>query len=251
MSAKPLSESVVLITGSTRGIGWAAAQRFAAEGAIVVVNGCKQPELVEKRAQELTADYGIQAMPLCADFSDPQAIQAAYQSIYQLFKRVDVVVNNAGVMHTALLGMIEPGIVSASFNLNAIGLIHSLQCAARLMRRTGGGSIVNISSIVGRFGHRGQVVYGAAKAAVIGATVSASKELAADGIRVNCVAPGIIDTELLEGLSDAERQASLAQIGLGRMGTPAEVAEAIVFLASARASYITGQVLGIDGGMVI
>jgi 3-oxoacyl-[acyl-carrier protein] reductase len=252
MLPKPLSESVVLITGSTRGIGWAAARRFAANGAAVVVNGSKHPELVYERAHELENLYGIQSMPLIADFSNPQAIQAAYQTIYQRFKHLDIVINNAGVMHTALLGMIDQDMIAASLNLNIIGVIHSMQCAARLIRRGGnGGSIVNVSSIMGRYGHQGQVVYSAAKAAVIGATMSAAKELASDGIRVNCVAPGMVETGLLKNIPDDKRQEALATIKLGRIGNPDDIAEAILFLASEKASYITGQILGVDGGMAV
>jgi 3-oxoacyl-[acyl-carrier protein] reductase len=252
MQPKPLNEHVVLITGSTQGIGWETAKCFAAEGAIVIVNGYKHPKLVQERSQELNNSYQTESMPLIADFSDPQAIQAAYQTIYQQYKRLDIVVNNAGIMQSALLGMIDPEMVSTSLNLNVTGVIYSMQCAARLMRRSNKkGSIINVSSIMGRFGYEGQVVYSAAKAAVIGATMAAAKELASDGIRVNCVAPGMVDTELLKDLSPDNRQKALNLIRLGRIGTPKDIADAILFLASEKASYITGQTLGIDGGMAI
>lgn len=251
MSSTLLNNRIALITGSTRGIGWQTAQLFAQEGATVIINGHSDKELIEKRVKDLKDRFGVSAIGICADFADPTQIQQCYQTIFQQLKKLDIVVNNAGVMQDALLGMITEETAKHSFDLNAIGVIHSIQCASRLMRRSGNGSIVNVSSIMGIHGYPGQVIYSATKASVIGITKASAKELAPDNIRVNCVAPGMIETELLDHLSEEKKAEAIANIRLGRIGQADEAAQAILFLASDRASYITGQVLGVDGGMLV
>lgn len=250
MSQKNLNGQVTLITGSTRGIGWQTAQLFAQEGATVIINGYRDPALINERVKHLRENYHIPALGICADFGSPDQIQNCYQKIFQEFKKLDILINNAGVMCNALLGMITEEMMAKSFDVNAIGVIQSIQCASRLMQRSGKGSIVNVSSIMGLQGFVGQVVYSATKAAVIGITKSAAKELAPYKIRVNCVAPGMIDTELLAHLSEEQRKEAIANIRLGRIGQAEDVAKSILFLASDQASYITGQVLGVDGGMI-
>lgn len=251
MSQKILEGKIALITGSTRGIGWQTAQLFAQEGATVIINGHSNSDLINARAEQLHNTYQTPSLGICADFGDATQIQQCYETIFQQFKKLDVVVNNAGMMYNALLGMIEEELTANAFNVNALGVIHSIQCASKLMRRSGKGAIVNVSSIMGLEGFAGQVVYSGAKAAVIGITKAAAKELAPLQIRVNCVAPGMIDTELLNNLSDKKKAEALANIRLGRMGHADDVAKAILFLASDQSSYITGQVLGVDGGMMI
>lgn len=251
MSSTLLNNRIALITGSTHGIGWQTAQLFAQEGAAVVINGHADKELIEERAKELEHRFGVSAIGICADFGDPAQIQKCYQAIFQQFKKLDIVVNTAGVMQDALLGMINEETAAHAFDLNALGVIHSIQCASRLMRRSRKGSIVNVSSIMGIHGYPGQVVYSGTKAAVIGITKASAKELASDNIRVNCVAPGMIETRLLDHLSEEKKNEAIASIRLGRIGHADEVAQAILFLASDRASYITGQVLGVDGGMQV
>jgi 3-oxoacyl-[acyl-carrier protein] reductase len=152
-------------------------------------------------------------------------------------------------MEPALLGMITDEARRRTLDVNLGAMIANMQAASRLMMRAKTGSIVNMSSIVGRFGFPGQVVYAAAKAGVIGATLSAAKELAPHGIRVNAVAPGYIDTDMNRGHDDAAHAANLARIRMGRMGRPEEVAAVVLFLAGDAAGYVTGQVVGIDGGM--
>jgi 3-oxoacyl-[acyl-carrier protein] reductase len=147
--------------------------------------------------------------------------------------------------------MIRPEAAERVFAVNALGPIHLLQAAARLMRRGGGGAVVNVTSIMGVEGNAGETVYSGSKAALVGVTKSAAKELAPAGIRVNAVAPGFIDTDMTEHLEDAVVRQRLASIPLGRPGTPAEVAEVIVFLASDAARYVTGELIGVDGGMVV
>ena len=232
--------SVALVTGSTRGIGLAAARRLAEDGFTVVVNGT-DGEAARARADELGGDA------LAFDVADADAVQAAARELFSRHKRLDVLVNNAGVLDDALLGMIDP---RRTFEVNALGVLNTMQACARLLARGDGGAIVNVASIIGITGNRGQVAYGGSKAAVIGMTRSAAKELAPK-VRVNAVAPGFIDTDMTRALDPEIFEQRVAAVGLGRAGTPEEVADAIAFLASDRARYITGQVLGVDGGMVI
>jgi 3-oxoacyl-[acyl-carrier protein] reductase len=163
-----------------------------------------------------------------------------------------VLVNNAGVPQEGLLGMVPAEDAERAFAVNSLGVLHSMQGAARLMTRgDGGGAIVNVSSIAGTNGGPGLSAYGGAKAAVLGMTRSAAKELAPRGVRVNAVAPGLIDTHFLADLDPEVRAKRIEGIGFGRMGTPEEVARVICFLASDEAGYVTGQVLGVDGGMLL
>lgn len=232
---------IALVTGSTRGIGLAAARELAADGFTVVVNGT-DAAAAEQRARELGGEA------LAFDVADESAVQAAVREVFKRHKRLDVLVNNAGVLDDALLGMIRP---ERTFAVNALGVLNTMQACARLMARGGGGSIVNVASIIGITGNKGQVAYSGSKAAVIGMTKSAAKELAPQGIRVNAVAPGFIDTDMTRAMPQELYDERVASVGLGRAGTAEEVADAIAFLASDRARYVTGQVLGVDGGMVI
>ena len=165
--------------------------------------------------------------------------------------QLDAVVNNAGILDDALLGMVNEKQVSHTLAVNTEAVIYHMQYASRLMMKQKSGSIVNVSSIIGRVGNAGQTVYGASKAAVIGATYSASKELAPYNIRVNAVAPGFIETAMTKQLSQEKYEQRLSEIKMGRIGTAEEVANVILFLASDYSSYVTGQVIGVDGGMVI
>jgi 3-oxoacyl-[acyl-carrier protein] reductase len=231
---------VALVTGSTRGIGLAVARRLMEDGFTVVVNGT-DPEATQARAEEIGAEA------LAFDVADADAVQAAARELFGRHKRLDVLVNNAGVLDDALLGMIQP---RRTFDVNALGVLNTMQACARLLARGDGGAIVNVASIIGITGNTGQVAYAGSKAAVIGMTRSAAKELAPK-VRVNAVAPGFIDTDMTRAMTEDVFAERVAQTALGRPGTPADVAEAIAFLASDRAAFITGQVLGVDGGMVI
>lgn len=183
------------------------------------------------------------------DVADITSIKSACQKVHSTTKRLDGLVNNAGILRDALLGMINDAGIDELMRTNIYSVIHLMQYAARVMVRQKSGSIVNVASLIGRTGNEGEVVYGASKAAVIGATKSAARELAPHNVRVNAVTPGIIDTHLISHVSP-EKMAVLRQdIKMGRLGTPAEVATVIVFLLSDRASYVTGQAIGIDGGM--
>lgn len=247
MTPADLTGRVALITGASRGIGLAAARRLADQGASVVLVARQIGEPVldmfagvdPERLLLIEGDVGV------ADFS-----QAAVKQVFSRYRRLDILVNNAGIMRPAVTGMISDTDIHESLQTNVAGVVHFTQAAARLMARTGG-SIVNLSSIVGVRGVAGQLVYAASKAGVIGATLAAAKELARHNIRVNAVAPGFIETALTEGLSLEIKAETLRSIGLARPGTAEEVADVILFLASDLSRYVTGQVIGVDGGMVI
>ena len=246
-----LQGKITLITGSTRGIGWATAQAFARNGATVILNGRSSQESVDQRVAEIRDRFGVPCIGFCSDVSDAGAVKACYMEIFKQFKRLDVLVNNAGIMQDALLGMITEALIRKSMEVNVLGPMFHLQEASRLMGRNKSGSIINLSSIIGDKGKEGQVVYATTKAAILGLTRSAAKELAPKGIRVNAVTPGLIKTEMVQGLPEQKLAEALAGIKMGRAGEPEDVANVILFLASDLASYVTGQVLGVDGGMIL
>jgi 3-oxoacyl-[acyl-carrier protein] reductase len=246
-----LDGRVAYVTGSTRGIGNAIATTFAAAGATVVINGRSSEDAVDAVSAEIRDRFGVASLGIFADQRDPAAIKLAFRRIFETYGRLDILVNNAGIVDDALIGMISDRSIDDTFATNAVALIHNMQSAARLMRRNGGGSIINLSSIMGIHGNPGEVVYSATKAAVIGMTKSAAKELAPDGIRVNAIAPGFIDTDLTRALSPAHFEERLASVGFGRIGEPQDVANVALFLASDLSSYVTGQVIGVDGAMVV
>lgn len=246
-----LEGKIAYITGSTRGIGAAIARLFASEGAAVIVTGRGPDDVVERFAQELSAKYGTECLGVVADQRDHSQIKTAYARILKSYGRLDVLVNNAGVLEDALLGMISDSSIEQTFQVNAFATVHNMQYAARLMQRRRSGSIINMSSIMGTNGNAGEVVYAGSKAAVIGITKSAAKELAPSGVRVNAIAPGFINTEMTRSLDSDTLDRRIASIGMGRAGEPEDVARAALFLASDLSSYVTGQVIGVDGSMLI
>ena len=246
-----MKDKVSFVTGATRGIGWATARELARQGATVILNHRGSATLLEERSSELEAEFHGTAMGLVADVTEPPAVKNCYLEIFRRFKRLDILVNNAGILKDGLLGMITDETMRAVIDTNLLGSLLNLQEASRLMARNRQGSIINVSSIIGRLGMDAHTVYAASKAAVIGMTMAAAKELAPKNIRVNAVAPGFIDTAMTRQLPPEKLQQRMAGIRMGRIGTAEEVAKVIVFLASDMSSYVTGQVLGVDGGMII
>ncbi|MEV6440450.1 glucose 1-dehydrogenase [Amycolatopsis sp. NPDC051716] len=244
MTDLPLSGRVALVTGGTRGIGLATARALVESGATVVLTGRD-----EARAKEAAASVGASGLAL--DVTDAKAVSSLVRGVAKEHGKLDIVVANAGIMEDALLGMIKEDLVDTTLSTNVAGTLHTVQAAARAMMRKKTGSIVVLASIVGEYGSAGQTVYAASKAAVANIARSAAKELGRSGIRVNAVAPGVIETDLTAGLSEDAKAENSGRTPLGRLGRPEEVANAIRFLVSDEASFITGQVLGIDGGLVL
>ncbi|MER6667017.1 SDR family NAD(P)-dependent oxidoreductase [Amycolatopsis sp. NPDC058340] len=240
-----LEGKVALVTGGTRGIGLATARALAEAGATVVLTGRD-----EAKAKEAAAAAGA-ASGLALDVTDAKAVSTLVRGVAKEHGKLDIVVANAGIMEDALLGMIREELVDTTLSTNVAGTLHTVQAAARAMMRKKTGAIVVLASIVGEHGSAGQTVYAASKAAVANIARSAAKELGRSGIRVNAVAPGVIDTDLTSGLTEDAKAENIGKTPLGRLGTPEDVANAIRFLVSDDASFITGQVLGIDGGLVL
>lgn len=234
-----LENKVCIITGAAQGIGKQIAEQFAADGAIVYA--CDR--------QEFTTD-NPRIHPIVMDVTDVASVKNNLMQIFKTEGRIDCLVNNAGIVYNRKIGMITREETERMFLVNVISVIELIQLCSRLMARNGGGSIVNIASVTAVLGSPGQVAYSATKGAIISMTKSAAKELAPQNIRVNAVAPGIVQTERFEELYESNGEkidARIQRIALGRLGTPEDVAHACAFLASNRANYISGQILGVDG----
>lgn len=234
-----LENKVCIITGAAQGIGKQIARQFADDGAIVYA--CDRQDFTSENSR---------IRPLVMDVTDANSIKTAFMQIYKAEGRIDCLVNNAGIVYNRKIGMIIREETERMFLVNVIAVLEMIQLVSRLMARNGGGSIVNIASVTAVLGSPGQVAYSATKGAIIAMTKSAAKELASQGIRVNAVAPGIVKTERFAELYEANGEkidARIQRIALGRLGTPEDIANACSFLASDRASYISGQILGVDG----
>ncbi len=234
-----LENKVCIITGAAQGIGRQIAEQFAANGAIVYA--CDR--------QEFTTD-NERIHPVIMDITDAASVKANLMQIFKAEGRIDCLVNNAGIVYNRKIGMIMREETERMFLVNVIAVLELIQLCSRLMARNGGGSIVNIASVTAVLGSSGQVAYSATKGAIISMTKSAAKELAPQCIRVNAVAPGIVQTERFTELYESDGNKideRIQRIALGRLGTPEEIAHACAFLASDNASYISGQILGVDG----
>ncbi len=242
--------SVALVTGASRGIGRATAHRLAEQGFDLVLHG-HGPDAVAATAAELAGKHGVTVVHGAGDIADPATSKGLVRLAFEQFKRLDVLVANAGTHAAGMLGMTPDGTVERLFAVNAAGAAYTLQNAVRLLARGTNPAVVLTASITGTHGIAGQAVYAASKAAVVGLTRSAAKELGPRDIRVNAVAPGFIATDMLDTLDEAGRADRIADTALGRLGTAEEVADVIAFLVSGQARFVTGQVIGVDGGLTL
>ncbi len=244
-----LANQIAVITGAGRGIGRAIALQFAAEGADVVCVS-RTAENAEKVAAEIRAQ-GRRAWAFAVDVAESAPVTAAATAILEATGRVDILVNNAGITRDGLLMRMSDADWDAVLNTNLKGAFHFTRALSRSFIRQRSGRIINVASVIGLIGNPGQCNYAASKAALIGFTKSVARELASRGITVNALAPGFIETDMTGGLTDELKQTILRQVPLGSFGQAEDIAHAALFLASPGARYVTGQVLVVDGGMVM
>lgn len=241
-----LENKTALITGCGRGIGKALAERFAEEGADVYAVARAESSLADLADHAREGQFG-NIIPVYFDIRDKAEIKKCIMRIKKEKGTLDVLVNNAGIMKDALVEMVDDNVMKETFDTNVFALVHMTQMAIKIMKNHGG-SIINLSSIVGVRGSSGQTVYAASKGAVANLTMTWARELAGSNIRVNALAPGKIDTDMFRSIGRERVEKGIEEIGLGRLGTPIEVANVAVFLASELASYVTGEIIGVHGG---
>lgn len=242
-----LKDKVILVTGASRGIGQLTSVKLAESGAQVILHGRSEDSL--QLTVEMVREAGCEPFVVLYDMTNEIAMKQAIMVIKKQFGRLDGLVNNAGIMHEGLLGMVKTNTIQHMMNVNVTCVILQMQYSVKLIKN--GGTIVNLSSIIGLNGAEGSAAYSASKAAVVGLTKSAAKEYASKNIRVNAVAPGFIETDLTVNYTGERKEAVLKNIKMKRFGQAEEVANVILFLLSDLSSYVTGQVIGVDGGMVV
>ncbi|MBR2774040.1 MAG: 3-oxoacyl-[Selenomonadaceae bacterium] len=249
MSSK-LSGKVAFVTGASRGIGRAIALRLAHDGAKVALNFSSNVLKAEEVKAQIETSGG-EAMLVQGDVANFEVVTGLIKHVVDMWGRLDILINNAGITRDNLLIKMAEDDFDKVINTNLKGVFNCTKAVTKLMMKQRGGRIVNMSSVVGLKGNISQANYAAAKAGIIGFTKSAARELASRGVTVNAVAPGFINTDMTAVLSERVKEVMMQEIPAGRMGTPEDVANAVAFLVSDEAAYITGQVLSVDGGMVM
>lgn len=245
-----LTGKTAIVTGGSRGIGRAVSLLLAREGANVAIVYAGNTAAAEETKQQAEA-LGAAAAVFQCDVADEQAVTDMVKAVKTQFGSVDILVNNAGITRDGLLMCMKEADWQAVLDTNLTGVYHCTKAVSKLMMKQRHGAVINLSSVVGETGNAGQANYAAAKAGIIGFTKAVAKELASRNIRVNAVAPGYVETDMTAGLPDSAKEDMLRSIPLGRPATADDVAQAVLFLASDQACYITGQVLNVDGGMVM
>ena len=245
-----LTGKTAIVTGGSRGIGRAVSLLLAREGANVAIVYAGNTAAAEETKQQAEA-LGAAAAVFQCDVADEQAVADMVKAVKTQFGSVDILVNNAGITRDGLLMRMKEADWQAVLDTNLTGVYHCTKAVSKLMMKQRHGAVINLSSVVGEAGNAGQANYAAAKAGIIGFTKAVAKELASRNIRVNAVAPGYVETDMTAGLPDSAKEDMLRSIPLGRPATADDVAQAVLFLASDQACYITGQVLNVDGGMVM
>jgi len=243
------SKRTIVITGGSKGIGRAICLRFAREGERIVFVHYDPDDLAEKKTLELLDKMNVEARSQKLDVSSFRDVEEFFQRVIKDFQRVDVLVNNAGITRDAFLVRMSEEQWDQTLQVNLKSVFNCTKAVMRSMIKEKSGRIINISSVVGQIGNIGQSNYGASKAGIMGFTKTVARELASRGITVNAVAPGFINTEMTQNLPDKAKETFLSQIPLGRIGEPDEVADTVYWLASEGATYITGQVIHVSGGL--
>ena len=245
-----LDGRVAIVTGGSRGIGRAVSVTLARAGAHVVVGYVGREDAARETLAAITAADGKGEI-LRIDVADPESVEAGFKRVVDAHGKVDILVSNAGIAIDQLLLRVKPEDLAKTWATNLDGAIWCAKSAVRTMMRKKHGRIIHLSSVVAESGNPGQAVYSASKAALIGLTKTLAREYASRGITVNAVAPGFIETDMTAELSDEQRKGILDQTPVGRIGTPDEVAAAVLFLASDESAYVTGQVIRVNGGMYV
>jgi len=245
-----LEGKIALVTGAAKGIGRAIALALAADGATVIVNYNGSKERAEQTVEEIKA-LGADAAAYQCNVADTKAADTMIKELIGIYGHIDILVNNAGITRDNLIMKMTEEDFDAVISANLKGCFNTIKAVSRQMLKQRSGRIINITSVSGILGNAGQANYAASKAGIIGLTKTMARELASRGITVNAVAPGFVDTDMTQVLSDSIKKAVTAQIPLGHFGKPEDIASMVAYLASEKASYITGQIISVDGGMAI
>lgn len=245
-----LKGKIALVTGAAKGIGRAIALALAADGATVVVNYNGSGEKAEQTLEEVRK-LGSDGMVYQCNVADTAAADVMVKDIIRTYGRLDILVNNAGIIRDNLIMRMSEEDFDAVIDANLKGCFNTIKAASRQLLKQREGRIINITSVSGILGNAGQANYSASKAGIIGLTKTMAREMASRGITVNAIAPGFVETDMTQVLSDSVKEAATAQIPLGHFGKPEDIANMAAYLASEKASYITGQIISVDGGMAI